>query len=375
MMGRLGTLLLLALLLAACRAAPAAPERGGSAPSAAGAPAAAQAQSQAPGASAAPAEPASLETIRVGTVGTATDAMFYWAQERGYLREQGLDLDLAVFNGAQLMIAPLGADQLDVGGGGPGPGLFNAILRGVNLRIVADRARAAPGARFQCLAVRKSLMDSGVIRTFADFRGRVFAENVPAVLTTSIIDRELQQAGLTLQDVNSVTLSFPDIQTAFANDAADFGIQVEPYITVGEQQGISQCWKYTSELAPNFQIAVMLYGPTFAEQRADTARRYMLTHLRAQRDYHRAFFGDGQGRAEFLQLMARVGPLHDIALLEGLRPTWADPNGVVNVDSLRETQRWYVGRGEQTAEVDFDRVVDSSFVDYAISRLGRYPTQ
>src|SRR5262249_27155648 len=148
MMGRrVGTLLLLVVLLAACRAAPAASDRGSAAPPAPGAgpsaPAAAQAQSQAPAA-----EPASLETVRVGTVGTATDAMFYWAQERGYLREQGLDLDLSVFNGAQLMVAPLGADQLDVGGGGPGPGLFNAILRGVNLRIVADRSRAAPGARF-----------------------------------------------------------------------------------------------------------------------------------------------------------------------------------------------------------------------------------
>jgi NitT/TauT family transport system substrate-binding protein len=370
MMGRVGTLLLLVALLAACRAAPAAPDRGSAAPPAAGAAAAAQAQ-----APAASAEPAALETVRVGTVGTATDAMFYWAQERGYLREQGLDLDLSVFNGAQLMVAPLGADQLDVGGGGPGPGLFNAILRGVNLRIVADRSRAAPGARFQCLAVRKNLLDSGAIRGFADFKGRVFAENVPAVLTTSIIDRELQQAGLSLQDVTSVTLSFPDIQTAFANDAADFGIQVEPYITIGEQQGISQCWKYTSEMAPNFQIAVMLFGPTFAEQRADTARRYMVAHLRAQRDYYRAFFGDGQNRTEILQLMARIGPIHDVALLEGLRPTWSDPNGVVNVDSLRDVQRWYVGRGDQTAEVDFGRVVDSSFVDHAIGILGRYPAQ
>ena len=54
-------------------------------------------------------------------------------------------------------------------------------------------------------------------------------------------------------------------------------------------------------------------------------------------------------------------------------PTWADPNGTLNVDSLQDVQRWYVGRGEQTGEVDFGRVVDMSFVDYAISRLGRYP--
>jgi hypothetical protein len=63
----------------------------------------------------------------------------------------------------------------------------------------------------------------------------------------------------------------------------------------------------------------------------------------------------------------------DLDLLERMEPTWADPNGSVNVASLAELQRWYIGRGEQTGEVDFSRAVDPSFVDYAISQLGRAP--
>ncbi|HZU06870.1 MAG TPA: ABC transporter substrate-binding protein [Chloroflexota bacterium] len=359
------TLLLLSLLLTACRAAPVASERGG----AASAPAV-----EAPSAPAPSAPPAPLEAVRVGTVGSATDAIFYWAQERGYLREQGLELDVTVFNGAQQMIAPLGTDQLDVGAGGPGPGLFNAILRGVNVRIVADRSRAAPPARNQCLVVRKSLLDSGAVRSFADLRGRVFAENVPAVLTTAIVERELQRAGLSLEDVTRTTLSFPDMLVGFANDAVDFAVLVEPFITLGEQRELLRCWKYTSELQPHFQIAVVLYGPAFAEQRTELARRFMVAYLRAVRDHHRAFFGDGAHRAELIRLMGRVGGISDLELLERLGPSWMDPNGEVNVESLRDTQRWYVGRGEQIGEVDFDRVVDSRFVEYALAQLGRYPT-
>src|SRR5689334_20717252 len=95
------------------------------------------------------------DTVRVGASNNTTDATYLLAGDRGYLAEQGLGLDITTFNSAQFMVAPLGADQLDVGGGAPGPGLFNAILRGVNLRIVADRARAVPGTRFNCLLVRK----------------------------------------------------------------------------------------------------------------------------------------------------------------------------------------------------------------------------
>jgi NitT/TauT family transport system substrate-binding protein len=372
-MDRWLTLPLVALLLAACQAAPAPPTRSGAAtPVGVAAPAqpAAAAPQAAP--SAAPAAGAPLETVRVGSVGSATDATFVWAQQRGYLQEVGLDVDVTVFNGAQLMIPPLGTDQLDVGGGAPGPGLFNAILRGVSVRIVGDRSRAAPGARHNCLAVRKSLLESGAIRSFADWRGRVFAENVPGVVTTLVVERELQQVGLGLQDLTLTTLSFADILTGFANEAVDAGVLVEPFLTVGDQRGVGQCWKPTSEMWPNFQIAVMLYGPAFAEQRAESARRFMVAHLRAMRDYYRAFYGDGQHRAELLQLMGSVSGVSDLGLLDRLAPTWVDPNGTVNVDSLRDAQQWYLKRGELTGEVDFDRIVDMSFVDHALGQLGRY---
>ncbi len=319
--------------------------------------------------------PGEPETVRVGINNNPTDATFYWAQDHGYLREQGLDLDTTTFNGAQLMIAPLSADQLDVGGGGPGPGLFNAILRGINVRIVADRARAVPGTRFNCLVVRKSLIDSGAVRGFADFRGRVFAENVPDVITTYVMEKQLQQAGLGLDDLTLTTLSFPDILTGLGNDAVDAAFQVEPFITLGEQRGVSDCWRPTSDLEPNFQIAVLLYGPTFAEERADVGRRFMVAYLRAIRDYYRAFFGDGEGRAELLDIIARITNSRDRGLLERLAPSWMDPNGSVNVDSLRAVEEWYRGKGEVTAPVDFDQVVDMSFVNDAVQHLGPYPAQ
>jgi len=62
-----------------------------------------------------------------------------------------------------------------------------------------------------------------------------------------------------------------------------------------------------------------------------------------------------------------------VALLDQLAPTWMDPNGTLNVDSLRALEHWYIERGDVTGEVDLDRVVDSGFVDFALSQLGRYP--
>jgi NitT/TauT family transport system substrate-binding protein len=320
----------------------------------------------------APAPAAQAMRVRVGTLNASADAPFYWAQERGYLREQGLDLETTPFDSAQQMIAPLGADQLDAGGGGPGPGLFNAIQRGIAVRIVADRARAAPGTRFNCLMVRKDLLDSGAVRDFADLRGRVYAEPVPGNVMGYVLDQQLRLAGLRPDDVRWVTVPYPEMMVAFGNANIDTAFPVEPFNTLGTERGVADCWRWTADMAPNYQIAMLLYGPTFAEQRTDAARRFSIAYLRAVRDYFTAFFGDGQGREAFIELLTRVTPVRDRALLERVAPTWMDPNGSVNVASLQDIQRWYLDRGEMTAEVDLNRAVDASFADYAVGQLGAY---
>ena len=130
-------------------------------------------------------------------------------------------------------------------------------------------------------------------------------------------------------------------------------------------------WDATTGLIVG-ENAVLLYGPTFAEQHNDAAKRFMAAYLRGVRDYYRAFFGDGQGKDEIIELLTRITSVRDRALLERTAPTWMDPNGSVTTDSLRAVQQWYAERGELTGELDLDRVIDLSFVDYALGRIGRY---
>ncbi len=75
-----------------------------------------------------------------------------------------------------------------------------------------------------------------------------------------------------------------------------------------------------------------------------------------------------------LELISRITAIRDLSLLERISPAWMDPNGSVNTASLRFVQHWYLERGDLTSEVDVDQIVDPSFADYALSRIGRYPT-
>ena len=368
-MDRPWVLALLGLLVAAaCQPAPSSPARPATlsaVPRAEPTAASAPPRAEPPVAAAPP-----LTAVRLGTLNATNDATYYLAQDRGYLRE-GLELAATPFDTGLQMITPLGADQLDVGGGALGPGVFNAALRDINVRIVADRARVAPGTTFHCLMARKSLLDGGGLRTAADLRGRIFAE--PAPEHRDFRARERAAPGWAApDDLRYVTMPFPDMLVGFANEVVDVAFLTEPFYTLAADRGVGQCWQYTAEMMPNFQLAVLLYGPAFAEQRADVARRFTVAYLRGVRDYYRAFFGDGVGRAEILELQTHITPIKDVALLARVAPTWLDPDGAVNVDSLRASMQWLRERGDLAVDVDVDRMVDMRFVEYALGRLGRY---
>src|SRR5215813_6075791 len=121
--------------------------------------------------------PTSLTRLQVGLVGSTSDAGFFIANDKGYFKDQGIEIEITRLDTAAKMVAPLGRGQLDVGGGAPSAGLLNAITRDIPLKIVADKGNINKGFGFQAIVVRKELWDSGAVRGPADLKGRPVALN------------------------------------------------------------------------------------------------------------------------------------------------------------------------------------------------------
>src|SRR5437870_367920 len=131
---RTGALALLggALLFAAC-ATPAPP--GPAQPSK---PAAAAAGPPASDVGAAPAAPTAPAHLRMGYQRLAVDVGVYVADARGYLQQEGIDLELINFGSGSEMMPALATGQLDISGAAANPATLNAIARGVPLKAMLD---------------------------------------------------------------------------------------------------------------------------------------------------------------------------------------------------------------------------------------------
>lgn len=314
-----------------------------------------------------------LTKLQVGLVVSASDAGFFIAADKGYFKEEGIEIEVQRFDSAARMVAFLGTGQLDLGGGALGAGLFNAIARDIPLKIVADKGNMAPGHGFEALIVRKDLWDKGVIRSVADLRGKSIALSSRDITPEVDLDTLLRQAALTVNDVNIVTMSFGDMVAGLSNGSMDAAQAIEPFVTQIVERGVGVILKRNDTVVPGQQVAVVFYAPKFASYRPGLARRFMLAYLKGVRYYNDAFVKkEPAAKREVVQILTRNTPVKDAALYDRMVVPGINPNGRVNLDSLSALQNWFLKKGSQKARVDMTKAVDNQYVDWAVQQLGLY---
>ena len=313
-----------------------------------------------------------VATVRVGMIGTISDAGALIGLEKGFFKEEGIDVVVERFDTGPNQIAPLAAGQIDVAGPTADPSTFNAVGRGIPLRVVADKGSTPPGFGYVAYLVRKDLADSGAIRDWADLRGRSIAYLANGTSNQIDVAMSLERGGLTTADANLLLLPFPEMNTALANRALDVAVQIEPFVAIAVAQGIATRWKGVDDLYPGQQVAVLTYGPQFVSQNPDLARRFMVGYLRGVRVYHDAFVRrNAAAREEAVSILTKHTAVKDTALYDRMVFPFLNPNGELNVDSIKSDFEWFRQSGQIEGRVDVDSVLDRSFVDYALGRLGR----
>jgi NitT/TauT family transport system substrate-binding protein len=317
--------------------------------------------------------PAQLVTVKAGTLATVGDAGWWVAIDQGYFREQGINLEYETFDSAAAMVAPLAGGQLDVGGGAISAGLFNAIARGVEIKAVADKSSSPRDHGTVGLVVRKDLWDSGRIQGPADLRGLKIAFPGAGIAPETEIAAFLQTAGLSLKDLEIVTMSFSDMIPALANGSIDLASAPEPFLTTAKRLNVGHVWKRSDELMPGHLTAVVLYSPKFIAEQPEVAKKLLVAYLKGVRDYNDAFFKEIPAKRKLVvDALVKYTPLKEPTLYDHITVQGLDPNGMVPIESLERDQEYFLSTGAQEQRIDLTKVVDPTYAEAAVKALGRY---
>lgn len=304
----------------------------------------------------------------MGTQGNASELGEYVAAALGFFKDEGLDVKMTYFKTGPEAFPALASRQVDLDGGGFGAGLFNAVARGIPVQMVADLKYNPPEAKATAWVVRSDLIDSGRFKEAKDFKGLILGQG--ATGTPSDIDFAtiLQNAGLTDKDVTVKALPYSDMVAAFANKSIDFAYLFEPFLTTVLSQGTAKIWKTSGQITPNHEEAVLLYGPAMQEK-ADAAKRYMVGNLRGVRWVKEAI---EKKDPKLVEIATKYSLIKDPGMWNKMQPTATNPDGYVYLDSQTKDLTWYIDHKLVQQSPSINKVINNTYVDYAISRLGKY---
>jgi len=305
-------------------------------------------------------------TVKIGTVRSISTVAILWAAEQGYFKEFGIKVVNENLDTAANSIALLAQNQLQIVEGGISAGYFNALEKNLPVTMVLDRVSSPLGHN---LMLRPDLKDK--IRKLRQLKGRTIATNGHGAVSTYEVGKLLETDGLTVNDVDIKVIPFTQYSVAFANKAIDAAIVIPPFTAQLLDGGHAVAFKDPDDLVkPHpLTIAVSMINTDWAKANQQVVRNYYLAYLRGIRDYCQAYHG-GAVRQAMIDLSIRTGTETRPELLHKYPWPARSPNGGINIASMLDMQAWFVKSKMSSGELPAARLLDTSYVDYAVEKLG-----
>ena len=310
--------------------------------------------------------------IKVGVSPVVSSAGIFLAYEKGYFKDQGLEVDITYFKSSGApMTALLGNGNLDVGAGNISAGLWNAINSGLNIKLVADKGRVSKDCDYIALLVRKDHIESKRYKGLADLKGFKMAVTAFGVSQQIAADKFLKAAGLNLEDVTFEKMDYAAMNLALQNKSLDATVQLEPYLAEAQLSGVAVKVLGVNEVYPEQQSAAIIYASQFMSEHPDLAEKFMIAYLQGSRVYNDAFI-KGKNKAEIISLLKKHIKIESDEIWDKMIPVGINPNGYLNKESLAEDALWYKEHGFIEAACDVEKSVDHTFVEKALKEIGKY---
>jgi NitT/TauT family transport system substrate-binding protein len=315
---------------------------------------------------------AAPDKVKVGVLKLTSSAPLFVGIEKGFFKEFGVEPELVFFQAAAPIATALAAGQLDVGATGLTAALYNIVLGGEKIWIVADKGRDWPGYPLNAVVVQTELHATG-LTAIEGLRGRRIGVTQLGSTFHYQIGNILAQHGLGLGEVKIVPLqTMGAALEALKGKQVDAIILPQPFPGRAEAGGFGKIIAWAGDLFP-WQIATLFYSRRFAADRG-RALAFMKGYVRASRYYHDAVLVQKDGRIqpgahydEVVAITAEYTGAPPAIITLGF--PYQDRDGRLLVNDIDRQMAWWVRQGFMKAAIPLKEIVDSSFVEAAVQQL------
>lgn len=309
------------------------------------------------------------DKVKVGVLKLTSSAVLFLGVEKGFFKEFGVEPELVFFQAAAPIATALATGQLEVGATGLTAALYNIVLGGEKLWIVADKGREWPGYPLTAIVVQKDLWEGG-LRGMADLKGKRIGVTQLGSTFHYHLGNVLEKHGLTLGDVKIVPLqAMGAALEALKGRQVDAIVLPQPFPARAESEGFGRILAWGGDQFP-WQIATIFYSNKFASDKA-RAVNFMKGYVKASRYYHDAVLVQKDGRVvpganydEVVTVTAKYVGAPPAIIKVGF--PYQDRTGRLWAADIEKQMTWWHKHGFMKSVIPLKQIVDTSFLEAAV---------
>ena len=309
-----------------------------------------------------------LATVSIGVISLLSTTPIYIAQEKGYFRDAGLDVQVEPIASTGSSMPLLAQNKLQMLFGGLSAAYWNAIGTDLPLTMTFD---GASSPSFSDLLIRTDL--ASTIKGPADLKGRTIGANAPGAIPIYQLAKMLESANLSLNDVTIKYIPMPQMGIALGNQALDAAEMSPPLDSLAIQQKVAVHLLNLDEIVRPQPVVLAAFtaNTDWIKQDRAQAHRFFVALGRATRDFCQAYH-HGPNRDAVIDAMIKYKTVRDRELAESIPWTSRDVNGRLNIASVTDIQDVFFKEGLIKQKFPASRLADVSIAEEVAKELGPF---
>ncbi len=315
------------------------------------------------------------DVLRIGEGPFITGGGFLVANEKGYFKKMGLDVQPRMFIDGQQAVPALIAGELDLTFMTANASLFNSIARGAPLVVILDRGNNKEGRGYTVINVSKQMADAGIksIVDFGKLKGKKIGVSGTGSINQYMFSLALQKAGLDpRKDVEWVTnVPQPDLMKMLGQGQIDGTDLAYQFGFFAEKNGWGPMIETGDKLDPGGTIGVYASRKEVLQNKRDALVRFAMAYLQGAKEFNAAAT-DPDKHKDIVEILARTTALKNPETVRAIAPNWSYVNedGQPNVASIMKMQDYWADYYKLIeTKVKPEQMFELSIAKEAVQRL------
>ncbi len=308
------------------------------------------------------------DKITVGALRFTSHAASFVAFERGYFKDQGLDVKFIYFQAAQPMAVAIASGDVDFGVTAITGGLINLADKGA-VKVIGGALSEEKGIDGSAILVSKAAYDKGLTSP-----SKLGGHSFGITQTGSSFHYMASQVGKK-EGIAAGAISVKPLHKVGAIIGALKSGQIDawaivPHIAKGlAKSGAVKIIGWVNAYIPDYQVTTVFTSQKIANENRDLAKRFLAAFSKGASDFNAALVDKtaGDHKAEdMIKLIHKY--VYNTRPYEKAAPSIRNgamrinEGAALNMGSVKDQLDWFKAEGLIKKTISIDTLVDTSFV-------------